>query len=453
MKTFYDIHVHALNLSHPNLTAYLFREDLISNLIDNNINLKTRFIIAAAAFIPKNILKKQINKILSSGEHSPKTIIANCLSFFEIPLEYQFLVLEHFLKSGEPKVINDKNQIEIGNTCYDKILLCPLVIDFGYKNILSSIFYNLTPKRPIANQVGDLLYAIRTYYRFNLEIENKKMKLSKEISDSQARKHEKLFEIYPFMGLDTRNYTIDEVKKLLTKYFCNFSGTESGEVRRARLFDKMGKLDSNMYRDAGEYADVFAGIKVYPQLGFDPYPDKPEELEKVKYLYDFCVTHRVPITTHCSDAGFKVGEFDPLTSPEGRWKKVLAAYPELTLNFAHFGAESRSDKREWRNAIIALTQRYPNVYTDISCNDAKPDYYDEMENLFHPNPKKKQKYAPPVPNPELHKKILYGSDFSINLLASKVDSYNEYLKAFLDAKVSHKAYLCEKNPERFLFGK
>jgi hypothetical protein len=29
MRTFYDIHVHALNLSHPNLTAYLFREDLI----------------------------------------------------------------------------------------------------------------------------------------------------------------------------------------------------------------------------------------------------------------------------------------------------------------------------------------------------------------------------------------------------------------------------------------
>ena len=451
MRTFYDIHVHALNLSHPNLTAYLFREDLISTLIDENFNWKTRFIVAAASILPKSVIKKQVNKILTSGEHSPKDIVANCLSFFEIPLEYQFLVLEHFLKSGKPKVINHQNQIEIGNIRYGKILLCPLVIDFGYKNITNSIFYNLTPKRPITNQVGDLLYAIRTYYRFNLEIEGKKMRLSGEIPNYQERKHEKLFEIYPFMGLDTRNYNKDEVKALLNKYFCNFSKTESRETRRARLFEKMGKLDSNMYRDAGEYADIFAGIKVYPQLGFDPYPDNPNELEKVKLVYDFCIDKRIPIVTHCSDAGFKVGDYDVLTSPEGKWKKVLKDYPELTLNFAHFGAESKSEHREWRNAIIALTHKYPNIYTDISCNNAKPDYYNEIENLFHPDPKKKKKNTPPIPNPELHKKILFGSDFSINLLASKVDSYNEYLKAFIDAKLTHKENLCEKNVEKFLF--
>ena len=59
---------------------------------------------------------------------------------------------------------------------------------------------------------------------------------------------------------------------------------------------------------------------------------------------------------------------------------------------------------------------------------------------------------PADPNPELYKKILFGSDFSINLLASKVNSYNEYLKAFQVAKLSYKDYLCEFNPERFLFG-
>jgi hypothetical protein len=452
MRTFYDIHVHALNLSHPNLTAYLFREDLISSLIDENINWKTRFIVAAASIIPKKTLKKQINKMLTSGAHSPMDIVANCLSFFEIPLEYQFLVLEHFLKSGEPKVINTQNQIEIDGTCYDKILHCPLVIDFGYKNIEKSIFYNLSPKRPVINQVGDLLYAIRTYYRFNLEIKGKKMELTDEVQDFQNRKHEKLFEIYPFMGIDTRNYPLKAIEKMLNKYFCNFSKTETGETRRKRLFEKMGKLDSNMYKDDEVYVDIFAGIKVYPQLGFDPYPNDAAELEKVEYLYQFCIDKRIPIVTHCSDAGFKVGDYDALTVPNGKWKKVLEKYPELTLNFAHFGSESKSDKRQWRNAIIALTKQYPNVYTDISCNDAKQGYYDEIEQLLNPDPKKKQKNAPPVPNPELHKKILFGSDFSINLLASKVDSYNEYLKAFLDAKVTHKEYLCENNPERFLFG-
>jgi len=452
MKTFYDIHVHTLNLSHPNLTAYLFREDLISRLIDENINFLARLGFGIATILPKSIIKKKVEKMLSSGNSSPKNIIANCLSFFEIPMEYQFLVWEHFLKAGEPKLFNKNNQIEIAGTSYNKILLCPLVIDFGYKNITNSVFYNLTPKRPITNQVGDLLYAIRTYYRFNLEIKDKKMFLSQEILNSQAHKDEKLFEIYPFMGLDTRNYNLEDVQKMLTKYFCNFSKSESKEERRKRLFDKMGKLDSNMYRADSEYADIFAGIKIYPQLGFDPYPNNPDELEKVRYLYQFCIDRRIPIISHCSDAGFKVGDFDPLTSPEGRWKQVLADYPDLTLDFAHFGSESKSDKQQWRNAIIALTQKYPNVYTDISCNDAKQDYYTELENLFYPDPKKKRKNVPPTPNPELYKKILYGSDFSINLLASKVNSYNEYLKAFIDAQVSYKNDMCENNPEKFLFG-
>jgi len=453
MKTFYDIHVHAMNLSHPNLTAYLFREDLISSLIDENVNLLTRLYLVGAAFASKRFLKKQIEKVLTSGTPSPKDIVANCLSFFEIPLEYQFLVLEHFLKAGNPSVLNSQNQLEIDGTCYDKILLCPLVIDFGYKNITNSVFYNLTPKRPVTNQVGDLLYAIRTYYRFNLKIENSKMRLLPEIDDFQNCKHEKLFEIYPFMGLDTRNYDIVDVENLLEKYFCNFTKEESGETRKKRLFEKMGHLDSNMYRkEKGIYADLFAGIKVYPQLGFDPYPDDEKEKEKVLLLYERCVEKRIPIISHCSDGGFKVGDYDSLTSPEGKWKKVLEKYPDLTLNFAHFGSESKSDKQQWRNAIIALTKKYPNVYSDISCNNAKREYYDELEDLFQPVPDKTNKNAPSIPNPELHKKMLYGSDFSIHLLASKVNSYNDYLKAFKDANLSHKEELCEINPKRFIFG-
>jgi len=454
MKTFYDIHVHAMNLNHPNLTAYLFRKDLISGLIDKNVNCLIRLYLLVATFASKRFLKKQVEKMLSSGSPSPKGIVANCLSFFEIPLEYQFLVLEYFMRAGEPKVINSKNQIEIDGTLYDKILLCPLVIDFGYKNITNSIFYNLTPKRPITNQVGDLLYAIRTYYRFNLKIEDDKMKLLPEIHDFQNCKHEKIFEIYPFMGLDTRNYDFADVEDLLEKYFCNFTKEESGETRHKRLFNKMGQLDSNMYRkETGIYADVFAGIKVYPQLGFDPYPEENKEQEKVKLLYQKCVEKRIPIITHCSDGGFKVGDYDSLTSPEIKWKKVLDKYPELTLNFAHFGSESKPDKRQWRNAIIALTKEYPNVYSDISCNSAKQEYYDELEQLFHPILNKNNKYVPSIPNPELHKKMLYGSDFSIHLLASKVNSYNDYLKAFSKAQLSFKNDLCETNPKRFLFGK
>ena len=456
MRTFYDIHIHALNLSHPSLTAFMLRGDM-KNLLDKLVkaNKLELFMLGLGSVLFPSLTKKAILAKLNANAKSPLALAANCLAFFEIPLEYQFLVLEYFLTRGEPKIFNADNQLTVGAlaaNAFDKIALCPLAVDFGFKNIPDSIYYRLSPKRPIANQVGDLLYAIRTYYRFNLEVKDRTMHLSPEIEDFLERKHEKLFEIYPFMGLDTRNYTLEEVQRLLEKFFVNFTKDESGEARRKRLFEKTGKLDSNMYKAREEYADVFAGIKVYPQLGFDPWPEPGVEREKVCCLYEFCEDRRVPITAHCSDGGYKTGDHDAKTSPTGRWADALKKHPNLTLNFAHFGEESNSPKRQWRNAIIALAAKYPNVYADISCNDATPDYYDELENLFKPDPKSKFKNLPPVHNPDLHKKILFGSDFSINLLGSKVNSYNEYLKTFTTARLSHKTDLCEKNPRRFLFG-
>ena len=208
MKTFYDIHMHALNLSHVNLTAHLFRDDmqqLIASLIKGNgFDL---FKAGIGSPLAPSFVSKKIHEKLFSGDKPFMKILGNSLAFLEIPMEYQFLVLEYYL------TLNAQKQITVGNETYDKILLCPLVIDFGYKNIPENVFYKLTPKRPIANQVGDLLYAIRTYYRFRLKVTKdkdgrEKMSLSREIPNSQARKHEKLFEIYPFMGLDTRNYSL-----------------------------------------------------------------------------------------------------------------------------------------------------------------------------------------------------------------------------------------------------
>jgi predicted TIM-barrel fold metal-dependent hydrolase len=342
----------------------------------------------------------------------------------------------------------EEHQIAIGNERYDKMLLCPLVIDFGRKNISEGVFYNLTPKRPVANQIGDLLYAIRTYYRFNIKIKNNKMSLSQEI-DLEEGKREKLFEIYPFMGIDPQNYdSWKEIEKILEKYFHEFKKDETAETRRERLFHKMGTVDCNMFdKTEGAYYNIFAGIKVYPQLGFDPYPDDLEARLKVENLYKYCIEKRIPIISHCSDGGYKPEDNDRLTSPLGKWKQVLEAkdenseplFSDLTLCFAHFGSQS-SQKTEWRDAIIEHTKKYPNIYTDISCNDMSAAYYNGLGKLFNDK------------NPSFHERVLFGSDFSINMLATEVVSYNQYLKAFADADIPHKTDLCEKNPEKFLFG-
>ena len=445
MKTFYDIHTHAFDLSHPNLSVFLQREDIIESVVDNVWTCSLKMLLPFAPVLTKSYITKQIQNKIGGLQKQ----LNNTLSYLEIPVEYQFLVMDYFLRNGSPA-------IKPGNEAYAKIVLCPLVIDFGRKNIAGSAYYNLTPKTPVAGQVSDLLYAIRTYCRFDVEVDNSQMRL-KTIDDWTTHKEKKLFEIYPFMGIDTRNYTMEDIIKLLDKYFKDFSRDETAAQRRAHLFAKMGLPDGNLYRDnqpltdveeayfrekniAPDYQYAFAGIKVYPQLGFDPWPNDAAELDKVQYLYQYCIDRRIPITTHCSDSGYKTADNNHLTTPApaGKWAKALSAYPELTLNFAHFGSQG-GKKTDWRNAIIQLVNQYDCVYTDISCKSA--DYYGVLGQLL-------------TANPHLKERVLFGSDFSINLLVSDTNCYNENLSSFLNASLtpSDKVNLCERNPERFLFG-
>jgi hypothetical protein len=453
--------MHAFNLSHPNLSVFLNGNDLLNKIVGGLSFIKSFLLIIGLMILSPLIalglllyalltfqkLKHCIKKIIyfifgiKSIRESVNQIFRT-LSFYEIPLEYQFLILDYFLRTKEPKFNHESDQLVIGGKPYDKIVLCPLVIDFGRKNIPDGFFYDKTPKSPIANQVGDLLYAIRTYYRFSVDVTDGKMKLSDEIKLDEG-KRTKLFEIYPFMGLDTQNHdTWEDIKSLLDKYFLDFEKDEPAETRREKLFNKMGELDSNMYnKTEGHYFNIFAGIKVYPQLGFNPYPDDLNQRIKVEKLYEYCINKRIPIISHCSDGGYKPEDNDELTSPLGKWKKVLEQpeFQNLTLCFAHFGSQ-KSQKTQWRDAIIDLTKTYPNVYTDISCNDMTPEYYSALGKLFNDK------------NPQLHERVLFGSDFSINMLATEVQSYNQYLKAFSDAKLEPQTDLCERNPERFLFG-
>ncbi|MCL1910189.1 MAG: hypothetical protein FWG05_04565, partial [Kiritimatiellaeota bacterium] len=146
MRRFYDIHMHAMNLSHPNLSAFLFRKDLIPGLVKGVIQSAGRFKLGFGTLLSPSKVAKEAKEMLASGDNSKLDIIANCLAFFEIPLEYQFLVLEYFMKNGDSKFVGAGNKFDIGGETYDKMILCPLVVDFGYKNIPGSVFYNIVPK-------------------------------------------------------------------------------------------------------------------------------------------------------------------------------------------------------------------------------------------------------------------------------------------------------------------
>ena len=404
MKKFYDIHMHAFNLSHPNILAFISR-------INWRIMLMTTPVSAPVMSL-----------------FGWDTKIKNMLTMLENDLGNYFLVLEYYLRQS-PFIRH--NYIGYGSEAmwtnqYHKIVICPLIMDFGYKNILSNSFYRVPAQKPIVEQTRDLMAGIDFYNRNTLRVISDGEKKPLKTSYEPAEKSDKLFEIYPFLGLNTTNYTLKSIVSILDEYFADYDG-------------KLQTLYENMGGRAG-----FAGIKLYPPLGFDPWPDDPAEREKVEYLYSYCTKKQIPITTHCSDGGFAVTDMaEEFTNP-ARWRKVLQEYPELKINFAHMGKQSKKkfilfSQSAWAKEVIMLIAQFPNAYADFSCTAFDNKYYRELARTI-------EEY------PQIREKVLFGTDFMVNLLWC--DSYNSYLETF--CRTEHlsrtdKDLLCSVNSERFLF--
>ncbi len=206
----------------------------------------------------------------------------------------------------------------------------------------------------------------------------------------------------------------------------------------------------------------FLGIKLYTPNGYSPLD--PNLMD----LYDFCQSNQIPITAHNSNSGFATFvkkleikgafyfdghviehsgwiEFDTdffsgpgaaiverakkLNHPK-LWEKVMLTFPELRLNLAHFGGEGK----DWQEIVIQLMLKYPNLYTDLSCQT-------EQSMLQYI----KKKFFPLAPH-----KFLYGSDYYLNMFF--IDSFSQYLtnffNVFTEAELEKMMYY---NPGVFLF--
>ncbi|MCX6225266.1 MAG: amidohydrolase family protein [Bacteroidia bacterium] len=461
MKKFYDIHMHVMDLSHANITAFAGR--LIQ---DMDLDFQAWEKMGTFRYFLHYFWRRLKDKILhgffrkkkpgpSHKEKLPEKLkkIRNLLSFMEGSIKYDFLVLDYFLKNKK-ELVSLNNELMIDGTIYNKIVLCPLIMDFGYRNIYGqNYFYNIPPQKPITEQINDVFESIRTYYSNELSINREVMPKKFVINKIDFNPDDKLFEIYPFMGLNPENYKYDDIEKMLKKYFSGFSANDTPERRKEILFNKMGKFKGDP-DDEGDCANIFAGIKLYPPLGFNPWPCdcQPHEKKEMKHLdcearqakvellYQWCVERNIPITTHCSNGGFVTDtRHIKLTNPGTGWAKVIEAYPGLKINFAHFGAGDE----QWRETIVKhILRPGSNVYTDFSCSAMSNEYYKELEKTI------KSSNNPGL----LSERILFGSDFMINLVWT--ESYNQYLQYFTNTKhlISNKVKLCNENPERFLFG-
>ncbi|GAH85893.1 unnamed protein product, partial [marine sediment metagenome] len=197
--------------------------------------------------------------------------IRNLLSFMESSINFDFLIIEYFLKTKAP-VVSANNEITIDDTTYNKIVLCPLIMDFGYKNIDNkNIFYNVPPQKPVTSQIIDLFKAIETYYNNEIAIKKENKRNKFDVKEVKIDKSEKLFEIYPFMGINPDNYKYTRIEEMLNKYFSDFSKKDTKQERQRKLYEKMGNFNGDL-DDEKNCKNIFAGIKLYPPLGINPWP-------------------------------------------------------------------------------------------------------------------------------------------------------------------------------------
>jgi predicted TIM-barrel fold metal-dependent hydrolase len=418
---FYDAHCHVLTLSHPDFLSFL---DTVRNR-----RLESFY---AQATSPNYLVGALFFK---GGER-----IRNMLSVMENDVASIFALMEDdlagkYAKPGDPPPLLAGSELVLGRLRFDRLVIAPLIMDFEMKSFSpSDTYYDRPPAKPVEAQVKDVLYGLREYRR---------------------SRPNGFLEVRPFLGINTRNYRIDELEALLESAFASY---RRGAAAAHEAFMSMKDFD---VESSEPLPLCFAGVKLYPPLGFDPWPDSPAEREKVDLLYSFCEARDIPVTSHCDDQGFRVISLEDawsFTSP-ARWRKALEAHPGLRLDLAHFGAqysrpvgrskslslrESLNQSTEWTEEIIRLMGDFPRVYTDISFNGSEASYYDHFLVLLEG--------LPSAMRDLVITRVLFGSDFMVNL--SKIRSYSDYYRLFADSALPDewKRLLGHDNPRAFLTG-
>ncbi len=196
---------------------------------------------------------------------------------------------------------------------------------------------------------------------------------------------------------------------------------------------------------------LFKGIKLYPPLGY--LPTHPN-LEPV---FEYCSQYDIPITLHCSPGGLQNfrsdnymrsfegddhwEDFEALegnksryyTAPE-KWLPVLKKWPNLRINFAHFGGGEQLDTGDtvWMNDILKIIEAHPNVYTDVSYH-AKPDLPEKIADVI-------------AKHDILNSRLMFGTDFIMIMMDKDLGGLDKYFDHFTSFKNN---LLCD-NAKSFL---
>ncbi len=391
---------------------------------------------------------KSIIKCLTNTFYFIENDISNQLLLLErdfVSLDKNLLKKSDYLKSEYDKLINNNDIIKIKKIIEDaktifinnnkkikfdseeieKVILIPLIMDFGYKKTTSDkIHYKISPSKPMSDQIIDIYYGIKRYL---------------------DKSPYKLFEVYPFMGITPSNYLKEDINDILKYYFNSYKRNikQFQDAFKKRFLSKDFNINFDNKRNFASLKEFFfAGIKLYPSLGCDLDPGKKSEKDKINLIYKFCEEKGIPIAVHFGKGGFQaVDDVIELTDPD-KSDYIKKNYKKLRFDFAHFGLDEKNGKyktNKWHKKIKELINEKNNFYTDLSCKtyNVKSKGLDKiLKRTIEENPLFKDR-------------ILFGSDIPVVLFG--VESYRTYLKKFLDLSNHNYTQFYRENAYNFLF--
>ena len=404
---FFDCHCHTMTLGQVNVTSFL------ENLLKNSDLEVLLGIVGGNAKSGDKRISSQIKNVF------------NLLTLMQNDLVDIFYTMEDDLKGkfGGESLVNE-NGLQLNDHIYRKLVLTPLLMDFKPLPGAESSTHYPQPRKELRTVINEYSFAIKQYYR---------------------ERPDGLLYILPFLGINPAAHTQKELESVIEDSF-NFYGINrlNHSVRGSKLISWMaGHLSPKK---------MFAGIKLYPPMGFDPWPEDKEERKKVEYLYSYAQGASIPITTHCNDGGFVTVDYKHAyrnTNP-ATWEKVMENYPDLYLNFAHAGVSTTlqfpnlfgKKEKSWTERIFDLMERYEHVYADFSFNGISPKFYKNFsQQLSELEQNGRTRYRD---------RILFGTDFMINLMGirSYRDYYSIYNEVKMDQELKHR--FASINPLSFL---
>jgi predicted TIM-barrel fold metal-dependent hydrolase len=315
-----------------------------------------------------------------------------------------------------------------------------------YKTFIS--YFESEPQQNVARMVTEFADARKPYPELSadnvvltpvimdFDINGRVTKLNAQVARLKTAANanpDKNTKILPFLGIDPRR-GVNGAAGLI----------KSNDVRSVK---ERGGYENTTNGD-------FIGIKLYPPLGFDVYPDNNPE----PYLavYRLLADRGLPITVHCQEGSLNLIDknvANEYTHPRN-WEEVLKKCPDLRINFAHFGSEDEVERtimyvtetneplpsgaipnintKTWTYSIIRMLKQYPNAYSDISAFDFANDPAVTALNWLLYLDKSGQLFNAPNAQYKLEDKLLWGSDYPMPL-GKKLKTYSDIMESFISS--------------------